>query len=561
MTLGTVTSLGVGSGLDLQGTLDKLKAIDKTAINQQQASEDKLKTQVSEFDTLNAKLVQMKSSALDLSLKSNFMDRSVNVSDEDIAGASVKAGSEATSYSLDIKSTASKSSWQSQGVAKQDTLMYAAPSTSITSADTPAVSTDTPLAFTIGSGTGQKSISLDIKAGSSLDDIAKAINTDTQNLSDSGANYVTASVKTGDNGNYIRLAATEDNGNENQQILVSQGPAFIAPDITFSYKTGAANDSVYVSVPPDSSYQDVVSIINNGAGNPGVTAALIDDGTGDTPWHMTLTADSTGEDHRIFLNNINMTEMQGADNASLNASFSINGYEYQRQSNEGIDDVILGVTLNLKKVGKTELSVSSSSDNIKTQLTNIVDTYNDFIKELNDKSTYSTDVNTPSGILANLYSVKSLGYNLTDLLGTTISTKDSGVKSLFDLGMSINKDGTISLDQKVLDNALSSSFDDVTSLFLGDSDKGIQGLGDILNNKLRDMTSSSGVLDGEKSAAQEKIDRLAQDITDANTRLDKKYDTLSNQFSRLDALIGTMNAQSQYLTNMINSFNKTTQNS
>ncbi len=560
MALGTITSLGVGSGLDLQNMLDKLKKIDETTIDLQKADEDKLKTQVTEFDTLNAKLVQMKSSALDLSLKSNFMERSVSMSDKDIADATVKSGSEATSYSINVKKLASKSSWQSQGVEKQDTPMYTAPSTSITSATDPAVTTDTALAFTMGSGDDQKSIALNIQAGSSLKDIAKAINTDTQNLSSSGTNYVTATVNTGENGSYIRLAATEDDGNTNKQILVSQGPDFIAPDITFSYKTGATSDSVYVSVPPDSSYQDVVSIINDEQSNSGITAGLIDDGTGDTPWHLTLTADSTGEDHRIFLNGITMTEMQGADSASLNSSFTLDGYEYQRQSNEGVDDVILGVTLNLKKIGETELSVSSSSDNIKEKITNLVDTYNDFIKEVKDKSNYSQDVNKKSGILATNYSVKSLGSSLADLLGTNVDIKNTKITSLFDLGMAINKDGTISLDTKVLDSKLASSFDDVKNLFIGDSDNGIQGLGDILNDKLRDMTSSSGVLSGEKTAAQAKIDRLKQDIEDATTRLDKKYEIQAKQFVRLDALIGTMNSQSKYLTGIIDSFNKTTQN-
>ena len=563
MALGTITSLGVGSGLDLQNMLDKLKKIDETTIDLQKADEDKLKTKVTEFDTLNAKLVQMKSSALDLSLKSNFMERSVSMSDQDVADASVKSGSETASYSVNIKRLASKSSWQSQGVEKQDTPMYAAPSTSITSATDPAVTTDTALAFTMGSGDDQKSIALNIQAGSSLEDIAKAINTDTQNISSSGTTYVTATVKTGENGSYIRLAATEDDGNANKQILVSQGPDFIAPDLTFSYKTGTTGNSVYVSVPPDSSYQDVVSIINDQKSNSGITAALIDDGTGDTPWHLTLTANSTGEDHRIFLDGLNnittMTEMQGAGGASLNSSFTLDGYEYQRQSNEGIDDVILGVTLNLKKIGETELSVSSSSDNIKEKITNLVDTYNDFIKEVKDKSSYSSDTNEENGILADNYSVKSLGSDLANLLGTTVKTKDAEITSLFDLGMEINKDGTISLDTKVLDQALASSFDDVKNLFIGDSDNGIKGLGDILNDKLRDMTSSSGVLSGEKTAAQEKIDRLKQDIEDATTRLNKKYELQAKQFVRLDALIGTMNSQSQYLTGIIDSFNKTMQ--
>ncbi len=559
MALGEITSLGVGSGLNLQSILDKLKKADETTINIQQADENKLKKQINEFNTLNTKLVKMKSSALALSLKSNFMERTITSSDSTIAGATIKSGTKATSYSLNIKAMALKSSWQSQGVEQETTAMYTVPSTSISSETAPAVSTNTQLSFTMGSGSEQKSISLNLQAGSSLQDIAKAINTDKQNISAAGTSYVTATVKTGNNGDYIRLSATDNNSNTNEQILVSKGPGFITPDLTFSYKTGATGNPVYVSVPPGTSYQDIVSIINTSDSNSGITAALVNDGTSKTPWHLTFTANSTGEDHRIFLNGITMTEMQGADNASLNSSFTLNGYEYQRQSNDGIDDVIPGVTLNLKKVGETEITVSPSSDNIKKNIINLVDTYNDIAKEIKAKSNYSTNVNQPSGILANIYSVKSLSTNLADILGTRVHTQSKSITSLFDLGMTMNKDGTISLDQNKLDTALASSLNDVTNLFIGDKDKGITGLGDILNNKLRDMTSSSGVLTGEKTAAQGKIDRLTKDIEDAKTRLNEKYDLMAKQFVRLDSLIGTMNAQSKYMTSIIDSFNKTTQ--
>lgn len=65
----------------------------------------------------------------------------------------------------------------------------------------------------------------------------------------------------------------------------------------------------------------------------------------------------------------------------------------------------------------------------------------------------------------------------------------------------------------------------MASLFIGDSDKGITGLGDILNDKLTQMTRSTGLANGEKTAAEEKIDRLTTGIETATERLDKRYET------------------------------------
>ncbi|RLB86865.1 MAG: hypothetical protein DRH26_16680, partial [Deltaproteobacteria bacterium] len=409
----------------------------------------------------------------------------------------------------------------------------------------------------IGHGEEQKTISLDIQADSSLKDIANAINTAVDNLDDDGTTYVTATVEPGNDGNYIRLASTDDNSLNNNQILLSQGPAFIAPDLVFSYQTGATSNPVYVAVPPGTSYQDTVSLINDDTNNTGITAAIIDDGSSETPWHLILTADTAGENKRVFLNGITMMEMQGADEASLNSSFTVDGYEYQRQTNEGLEDVIQGITFNFEKVGETQLTISSDSDNMKEKITQLIDIYNEIILEVDTKTSYNLDEDQ-SGILSDIYSIKTLGPDLMSLVTTTVDT-GSSITSLLDLGMELNKDGTISLDQKKLDAAFFSSPEDVAKLFIGDSDKEIKGLGDILNDKLKEMTRSTGLINGEKTAAEGKIDRLTASIETAEERLDRRYELMAQQFVRLDAFIGTMNAQSNYLTSMIDAFNTTQQ--
>ncbi len=552
MGLGSITSLGVGSGFELQDILEKLRTADEFAVNLKKTEQTKLTEQVTEFDSINAKLIQLKSSALSLSLKSNFMERTAKISDEDIAGASVVSGTLLSNYNLDVKQLASKSSFQSIGVEEQDSDMYAAPTTSIDSNSAPAVTIETPLSFTIGQGTEQKSITLNIAANASLSDISEAINKEATNLDENGTSYVTASIETGDDGSYIRLTSTKNNSLINNQILVSQGPTFVAPDLTFSYQAGAASVPVYVSVPPGSSYQGTVSLINDDTNNSGVTAALINDGSSETPWHLTLTADTAGEDNRIFLDGISMTEMQGAQDASLNSTFTVDGYEYQRQTNEGLSDVIQGITLNFEKTGETQLSITSDSDSIKEKITSLIDTYNELIMEIDTKAQYNLEEDE-SGILSDVYSVKSLGSELMSLLTKTIDT-ESSITSLLDLGMELNQDGTITLDQTKLGTALTSSAEEVATLFIGDSDNELTGLGDILNNRFKEMTSATGAVNGEKTAAEEKIDRLTTSIEDAEERLDKRYDLLAREFVRLDAYIGTMNSQSAYLTSVIDSF-------
>lgn len=407
MALGAITSIGVGSGLELQDILDQLREVDETTVNLKKEEKTQLEEQVTEFDTVNAKLIQMKSNALSLSLESNFLERSAGVSDEEVMSASAISGTELSSYNIEVERLASKSSHQSIGVEASDTLMYTPPSTGIDNSSDAAIAGATSLSFTIGQGEDQKQIDLELEAGASLKEIAEAINTAASNLDNNETSYVTASVEQGTDGNYIRLASTDDSSLNNNQILVSQGPSFIAPDITFSYQTGATSDPVYVAVPPGTSYEGVADIVNNDANNSGMTAAMIDDGSGEDSWHLTFTADETGESNKIFLNGISVEEIQGADE-SLNASFSVDGYTYQRQTNDAIEDVIQGVTLNLKKTGDTQLTISSESENMVEKVTQLIETYNELVQDIDSKTQYSTE-DEESGIFANVYSVKTLG--------------------------------------------------------------------------------------------------------------------------------------------------------
>ena len=561
MTLGSISSLGVGSGFELQQMLDDLRAADESSINIKKNEQTRLKEQVVEFNSLNAKILQMKSNALSLSLESNFLERNLTI-DEEVAFASVQSGAAISSYSLEIDRLASKSSWQATtGVTSSDSIMYAEPTTSYTTFTEATVGVDTALSFTIEHESGQQTISLTIAANSSIQDIVDAINADSENIN-GDSTYVTATAAIGENGSYVKLSSTDKDTTENNQILVTEGPAFITPDLTFSYQVGADNDPVYVTVPPGTSYESAVTLINDDVNNSGLTAAIIDTGIGDTPWHLTFTAENSGENNRIALSaNLTMTEIQGAGGAgSLNAAFSIDGYDYQRQSNSGIDDIIQGVSLTLKKVDSTQVTISSLADTMKEKIIDLIDLYNEVNAEIDLKTAYATNVNDAGGILSNIQSMKSLDSILFDLLGTTVDT-GTGITSLADLGMETNQNGTITLDQSVLDEAFASSFDDVASLFIGDSDNDIEGLGDIINDKLRSITNAStGVINAEKSTVQKKIDNLTDSIETATQRLDKKYDQMARQFVQLDAFIGRMNSQANYLSSMLDAFNDTNKN-
>lgn len=69
---GSVSTLGAGSQMDLQGIIDKLKAADQVPITNIKAQQLQYKDQLAEFETVNTKLLAVKNKALDLSLDTTF---------------------------------------------------------------------------------------------------------------------------------------------------------------------------------------------------------------------------------------------------------------------------------------------------------------------------------------------------------------------------------------------------------------------------------------------------------------------------------------------------------
>ena len=91
-------------------------------------------------------------------------------------------------------------------------------------------------------------------------------------------------------------------------------------------------------------------------------------------------------------------------------------------------------------------------------------------------------------------------------------------------------------------------------LFLGDSENEVTGIGDLFNDALTKMVSSTGIAQTEIDQADSKIERLDEEIEVDTERLEKKYNTMAAEFAQLDVYISQMNSQGNIISSMIESF-------
>jgi flagellar hook-associated protein 2 len=483
------------------------------------------------------------------------------VSDETIATAMVDDGIAASAFDLEVTQKAQYNSWQTVGVASESSIIYTEPETGITGSDSAVTTQTETMDILYGSAGNQQTISINLNSGLSLNGIADAINSSDNNKDTAGDRLINASVEENDGEYYIRLSAFAGGDDASEQISLS-GFDYAKADTVIGITRADSEDPMYLSIAPGTTYAETANLINGAVRNPGVTAAIIDTGEATDPYRLTLTSNDTGEKSRISIQNLPMTEVNGADGDSLNASFSINGVSYQRQTNEAINDVISGVSLTLKKTGETTVSIQKNTDPVKETILSLVEQYNDLLAEIKGtgaEATAGTDTTTDEtdeNPFKNDYNAAGILNKLKSLFTTSIDASFK-YKNLTDIGIEINRDGTMSLDETELDQAIASDPDAIAKLFIGDTDNGITGLGDILNNGINDLISSTGIVSTEIDQAEAKMTRLDEDIKTATEQLDKRYEIMAASFVRLDTYIRQLNSESEYMQSLIDSFNST----
>jgi len=140
-----------------------------------------------------------------------------------------------------------------------------------------------------------------------------------------------------------------------------------------------------------------------------------------------------------------------------------------RKSSNTIDDIIQGVTLALKGESASTtvtLQVKRDIEATRLKIQEFVNTYNDIMKYINTQFSYDEESGKAGGVLfgdGTLYSVKS---GLVAAMTETVTGLSAGYNRLSLIGVSLDKNVNLTIDNEVLGNALQSNFDDVKKLFI-----------------------------------------------------------------------------------------------
>lgn len=469
--MATVSSLGVGSGLDLNSLLTNLMTAEQQPLLDMQKKEASFQTRISSLGTLKGALSALQTTAIGFipssnqSLVEKFATFKAATTDTTIASATATTGAVSGNYSLEISALAQNQRLTSSAglntISTGGTLKIELGKQATTG--TPPTTTTT---YTADS---TRELNITIANGATIESVRDAIN---------------AAATDG------RVSATIVNGTAGKQLVLTSGQTGLANVMKLSGITDLNFDPTYTST----------SALSEAAANGGQAAS--------------------------------------------DASFKIGGIAATSSTNS-VTGVIDGVTLSLLKTNVgTPITMTVTRDST-TALTSAI---NGFVKAYNDaaasiKSLGYYDANTKkAGTLQGDSTLRGAQNQIRNLLSTKAGG-NSAFQTLSDIGISLQKDGTLSLDSTKLNAATTNDFAGVADL--------VSKVGTAFKSGLEGLVGTSGNI----TAATDSANRMIKDLTkreaafsDRLTQIEARY---RKQFSSLDTLVASMNKTSTYLTQQL----------
>jgi flagellar hook-associated protein 2 len=129
------------------------------------------------------------------------------------------------------------------------------------------------------------------------------------------------------------------------------------------------------------------------------------------------------------------------------------------------------------------------------------------------------------------------------------STSGTAVGAVWQMGVSIDMQGTMTLDGTKFESVLSNNYADVVKTFTGNQN-GLSvystanaGVAGDAVKKISKLLGSTGILQTQSGSATTQNTKYKEDLTKLQTRMDSLLLRYQKQFSAMDSLVGGVNAQ------------------
>lgn len=328
--------------------------------------------------------------------------------------------------------------------------------------------------------------------------------------------------------------------------------AVVTANTSFTLTKGATSVSINTG---DGSLAAVTDAINRAGA--GVTATAVQTDTG--AFRLQLSSTTTGEDSNIsvtlslletntFLKDLNTIAQPKDAVLVLGGGTPLaDGSNTVKRATNTISDLMTGVTIGLTKADSSALvtiEVKGDSEGLASQVSALVDAINTASRDIRAVTGY--DLETKSkGKLYGDAGIRGLRNELaSEVLGT--GTTSAGL-----MGVSVNRDGTVSFDKTKFLTALAKDPAAVEKVLGKDGLAGrVSTLADAVTRS-KTAEKGGGLIANAITGREGQVKTLKSGISEWDNRLELREANLRRQYAALEKALGAAQSQGQWLTGQI----------
>jgi flagellar hook-associated protein 2 len=134
------------------------------------------------------------------------------------------------------------------------------------------------------------------------------------------------------------------------------------------------------------------------------------------------------------------------------------------------------------------------------------------------------------------------------MITATSSTPGGTITGLRDIGVTLDREGRLQVDDTKLDVTLLGRFEDVARAFSADTDNqsmigdAARGLAGDALKRLDDLMGAEGPIVSRSNSAQSQLTKAEGDLSELLERMDAVYERYLEQFAVMDSLVTQMNS-------------------
>ncbi|MGI9247858.1 MAG: flagellar filament capping protein FliD [Woeseiaceae bacterium] len=299
--------------------------------------------------------------------------------------------------------------------------------------------------------------------------------------------------------------------------------------------------------------------INSSVDNPGVAATIVNADSGS---YLILTASSTGAANSIKVTQsggdggLATLEYDPPTSTSLTESIAaqdglirIDGFDVLSDSNT-FAGAVQGVTITALQdtAGGTEiLAVQNDEDAARELVDNFVQSYNALVETLDGLTDYDPEADAAAPLLGDA-TVRGIRDQIRRELSVAVSDLGGPFKMLSDVGIDVQLDGKLAVNDEDLSTVLATNFAQFGQLFAS-----TDGFAVRLHGLTDGFLKSDGIVETRTQGLTDQIDGFSDEAEALNERLASLETRLLRQFNALDSLLGELSSTSNFLSQQLTS--------